>query len=108
MKVRRKKSTLDEEMKSLVEQQQNHLIRAITHRGEYCLHLCFKEYEMDPSKWFQLNKSFRTAHIQRLRDAAIKYMRKLSSKETNGWVSPAAANTLPCSSKENNDIGTEI
>ena len=44
MKVRREKSSLDEfcsEMKSLVEQQQNHLIRAITCRGEYRLHSCF-------------------------------------------------------------------
>ena len=45
MKVRREKNILDEfcsEMKSLVEQQQNHLIRAITCRGEYRLHSCFK------------------------------------------------------------------
>jgi len=25
-------------------------MKAITRRGEYCLHATFKEYEMDPSK----------------------------------------------------------
>ena len=111
MKVRREKNTLDEfcsEMKSLVEQQQNHLIRAITCRGEYRLHSCFKEYEMDPSKWFQLNESSRATHIQRLRDAAIKYIKKLSNKETEGGISPSAADTSPCSSKRSDDIITEI
>lgn len=84
MKVRREKNTLDEfcsEMKSLVEQQQNHLIRAITCRGEYRLHSCFKEYKMDPSKWFQLNESSRATHIQKLRDAAIKYIRSFLIKK---------------------------
>ena len=110
MKVRREKSTLDEfcsEMKSLVEQQQNHLIRAITCRGEYRLHSCFKEYEMDPSKWFQLNESSRTAHIQRLRDAAIKYIRKLAYQEQEGKANPSTIATSPCSSKKNDHIATE-
>ena len=96
------------EMKSLVKQQQNHLTRAITCKGEYRLHSCFKEYEMDLSKWFQLHESSHTAHIQRLRDVAIKYIRKLSYKETEGGVSPSAADTSPCSSKKSDDIITEI
>ena len=49
MKVKRERSVLDEfcsKMKSLVEDQQNHLLRAITRRGEYRLHSAFKEYEL--------------------------------------------------------------
>jgi len=50
MKVKREKSLLDEfcsKMKSLASDQQNNLLRAITCRGEHCLHVPFKEYEMD-------------------------------------------------------------
>ena len=106
MKVGREKSTLDEfctKMKSLVEQQQNHLIRAITCRGEYRLHLCFQEFEMDPSKWFQLNESSRTAHIQRLRGAAFKYMGKLAYQEQHGMVNTSEAVASRCSSKWNDN-----
>ena len=111
MKVRREKSSLDEfcsEMKSLVEQQQNHLIRAITCRGEYRLHSCFREYEMDPSKWFQLNEISRTAHIQRLRTAAFKYMGKLAHQEQGKMPNPSAAVNITslCSSQTNDTEST--
>ena len=52
MKVKRKRSILDEfscKMKPFVEDQQNHLVRAFTCHGEYCLHLAFSEFEMDSS-----------------------------------------------------------
>ena len=52
MKVDRKRSSLDDfcsKMKMLVEEQNNHLIRAITCRGEYRLHSAFKEFEVNHS-----------------------------------------------------------
>ena len=81
MEVKREKSTLDEfclKMKSLVEQQEDHLVRAVTCRGEYRLHSAFKQFEMDPLQWFDHNESFRANHMQKLRNAACKYMKKLA------------------------------
>lgn len=67
-------------MKSLVQDQKNHLIRAVTSRGEYRLHPVFKEFEVSPSQWFGLKETDRTHHIQRLQSAASKYMEKLHLK----------------------------
>jgi len=66
MEVKRERSVLDEfclKMKSLVEQQEDHLVKAVTCRGEYRLHLAFKQFEMDPLQWFDHNESFCTNHI---------------------------------------------
>lgn len=85
MEVKREKSTLDEfclKMKSLIEQQEDHLVRAVTRRGEYRLHLAFKQFEMEPLEWFELNESFRANHIQKLRGAAHKYMKKLACRDS--------------------------
>ena len=84
MEVKREKSTLDEfclKMKSLVEDQEDHLVRAVTRRGEYRLHSAFKQFEMDPLQWFDHNESFRANHIQKLRGAARKYMKKLAHRD---------------------------
>ena len=73
MEVKREKSTLEEfclKMKSLVEQQEDHLVRAVTCRGEYRLHSAFKQFEMDPLHWFDHNESFHANHMQKLRNAA--------------------------------------
>ena len=81
MEVKREKSTLDKfclKMKSLVEQQEDHLVRAVTRRGEYRLHSAFKRFEMDPLRWFDHNESFRANHMQKPRNAACKYMKKLA------------------------------
>ena len=78
---RNKRNTLDElcrHMKSLVEDQENHLIRAITRRGEYRLYPAFQKFEMSPLRWFELNEQVRLKHIQQLRNVARKYMTKLS------------------------------
>ena len=106
MKVGRKRSPLDDfssKMKSLVEDQQNHLIRAVTRRGEYRLHSAFREFEVDPSKWFSLNQSARTSHLQKLQKAASKQNGKLTQTGRVLAATPAAAspgssmspNTLP-------------
>ena len=83
MKVdRKKRSSLDEfcsKMKSLVQDQQNQLIRAITRRGEYRLHSAFREFEMSPLEWFEMDESSRDKHIRRLSDVAKKRMKELSS-----------------------------
>ena len=74
--------SLDEfrhKMKSLVQDQQNHLIRAVTCRGEYHLHPAFQEFEVSPSKWFGLNEASRSKHIQQLRNAASKFMERFQS-----------------------------
>ena len=47
MEVKREKSALDE-VCSLIEQQEDHLVRAVTRRGEYRLHSAFKQFEIDP------------------------------------------------------------
>ena len=83
MKVGRKQSPLDDicgKIKSLVQDQQNHLIRAGTRRGEYRLHSAFREFEVNPSEWFELNERSRSKHIQDLKIVARKYMKKLSHK----------------------------
>ena len=76
MKVERKKhSSLDEfcsQMKSLVQDQHSHLIRAITRRGEYRLHPMFKKFELSPSKWFEMSETDRQKHVTKLNSAAKK------------------------------------
>ena len=73
MEVKREKSTLVEfclKMKSLVEQQEDHLVRAVTRRGEYRLHSAFKQFEINPLHWLDHNESFHANHMQKLRNAA--------------------------------------
>ena len=67
MKVRREKSSLDEfcsEMKSLVEQQQNHLIRAITCRGNIAFIRVFENMKWILPSGFNSMK-FPVLHIYR-------------------------------------------
>ena len=83
MKVKRERSIFDEfscKMKPSVEDQQNHLVRAFTCHGEYCLHLAFSEFEMDSSAEFELSESTRINHVHKLKCAACKYVKKLASK----------------------------
>lgn len=90
MEVKREKSVLDEfclKMKSLVEQQEDHLVRAVTRRGEYRLHSAFKHFEIDPLEWFDHKENFRANHMQKLRSAAHKHMKKLAQKESHDAVS---------------------
>ena len=113
MKVDRKKSPLDEfcqKMRSLVQDQQNHLIRAITSRGEYRLHPAFKEFEVSPSKWFGLNEANRTQHIQRLQNAASKYMEKFRFEISSVLATPSTSKTLlpNLSQEELHDASHEI
>ena len=57
MKIKRERSILDEfscKMKSLVEDLQNHLVRAFTCHDEYFLHLAFSKFELDSSAEFKL------------------------------------------------------
>ena len=101
MKVDRKQSPLDDfcsKMKSLVQDQQNHLIRALTRRGEYRLHPAFREFEVNPSKWFALTEAARTSHVQRLRNSARKYMEKLKreSSDIATMSAPAHAQATEC------------
>ena len=62
MKVDRKRNSIDDfcsKMKSLVQEQRNHLIRAATCRGEYRLHPAFKEFEVSHLKWFGFTEGAR-------------------------------------------------
>lgn len=68
-------------MRSLVEDQQNHLVRAITRCGEYRLPPAFSEFEMDSSAWFELPESARINHVHKLKSAACKYVKKFASKK---------------------------
>ena len=98
MKVKRERSVLDEfcsKMKSLAEDLQNHLLRAITRRGEYRLHPYFKEYEMDSSQWFKLDQNARTDHLHRLRSAAKKLKSKRDDK-TGAAVPPSLPEKSSC------------
>lgn len=82
MKVDRKRSSIDDfcsKMKLLVQEQRDHLIRAITCRGEYRLHPFFKEFEVSPLKWFEFAECTRARHIKSLCDVAYKYMDKFQS-----------------------------
>ena len=102
MKVKRERSVLDEfcsKMKSLAEDQQNHLLRAITRRGEYRLHPYFKEYEMDSSQWFKLDENARTDHLHRLRSTAKKLESKRDDK-TGAAVPPSLPEKSSCTEGE--------
>ena len=82
---RKKQNSLDElcsQLRSLVQDQQNHLIRAVTRRGEYRLRSIFKNFEMSALKWFELSEQDRSKHIQQLRKAARKYLTRVSTSES--------------------------
>ena len=86
MKVDHKRNALDDfcsKMKSLVDDQQNLLIRAITSRGEYRLHPVFKDFEVDHLKWFSFNETTRSNHIKKLRSAASKRMSMFQSHNSS-------------------------
>ena len=94
MKVDRKESPLHKfchKMKSLVQDQKNHLIRAITSRGEYRLHSVFKEFEVSPSKWFGVS---RIQHLQILQNAASKFMAKIQFKSNCVLPTPSTSKGL--------------
>ena len=102
MKVKRERNVLDEfcsKMKSLAEDQQNHLLRAITRCGEYCLHPAFKEYEIDSSQWFKLDENARTDHLHRLRSVAKKLENKCDDK-TGAAVPPSLPEKSSCTEGE--------
>ena len=86
MKVDHKRNALDgfcSKMKSLVDDQQNLLIRAITSRGEYRLHPVFKDFEVDHLKWFSFNETTHSNHIKKLRSAASKRMSMFQSHNSS-------------------------
>ena len=62
---------------------------------------------MDPSKWLQLNES-RTAHIQRLRAGAFKYMGKLAHQERDKMPNPSAAVNVASLTNDDNDVEFEL
>ena len=66
-------------MKSLVDDQQNLLIQAVTSHGEYCLHPVFKDFEMSHLECFALPETDRANHIKKLRSAAFKRINMLNS-----------------------------
>ena len=110
MKVDRKRNSIDDfcsKMKSLVQEQRNHLIRAATCRGEYRLHPAFKEFEVSHLKWFGFTEGARTKHIQRLCDFAYKYMDKFkpaTSDDDISLCSPCDISVCsPCDSQEECD-----
>ena len=91
MKAKREKSVLNEfcsKMKSLTDDQQDHLLRTITSCGEYHLHPAVKGYEIDSSKWFKLDNNARADHLHRLRSATMK----LGTKDKHAAVSTSSNN----------------
>ena len=93
IKVNHKKSLLDDfcnKMKSLVDDQQNLLIQAVTSRGEYRLHPVFKDFEMSHLEWFALPETDCANHIKKLRSAAFKRINMLKSSNE-----PSLLGTVP-------------
>ncbi len=83
-------------MKSLIQDQHNQLIRAITSRGEYKLHPVFKEFEVNHLDWFAFDEASRAKHVIKLRSCAYKYMEKImdfnQSKEAETLLSSSGIN----------------